>query len=100
MYNSEGRIIWWFLVAMAGIYLILRYSSGYIIKIDNMNTIKKEIKCFLFATLVERKDAFTKRITNITFKNYVATIGMYTNDRESCEINFTHQSQRKFLPYV
>ena len=74
-------------------------SSDYIIEIDNLNTIKKEI-IFLSATLVERKDAFTRRITNITFKNYVATIGMYTNDRESCGINFTHQSQRKFLPYV
>ena len=25
---------------------------------------------------------------------------MYSNDRESLEINFTHQSLRKFLPYV
>ena len=55
---------------------------------------------FFIDFILPRKRCRDKRNENITFKNYVASKGMYTNDRESFEINFTHQSQCEFLPYV
>lgn len=58
------------------------------------------LQVFSLISFYQEKRCRDKRNENITFKNYVASKGMYTNDRESLEINFTHQSHCEFLPYV